>query len=83
MLNGREGLKKELEIKSIAASGFGTYNHTRLDGAFRISKGTDVEADGIEITKGVWMETVQGGNSAEALGVTQIQVDHKVVVSEM
>ena len=83
MLNGRDGLKKELEIKSIAASGFGTYNHTRLGGAFRISKGTDVEADGIEITKGVWMESAQERNSAEALRVAQIQVNHKVVVSEI
>jgi len=85
MLNGREALKDELQMKSFSASGFGSYNRTQLDNTFRVSrlskKGSSEETE-IEVPQSVWMEPVKGGKSADTLGVTQIQVDQKIMVSD-
>ena len=78
MLNAREALKEELQIKSIVTSGFEVYNHN----SFQISrKEADVESDATEAPSSVWMQTIRGEKSADALGVTQVQVDRKVAVT--
>jgi len=83
MLNGRESLKAELQMKSFSASCLGTHGPTHLDGAFRLSKkGTDRESQ-IEVPQSVWISTIKGGKSMDTVGIAQIQVDQKVVVSEI
>ena len=80
MLNGREGLKEELQMKSIVTSGFEAYNHS----GFRVSKkDADVESDATGAPSSVWMETIRGSKTPDAFGSAQIQVDQKVVVSEV
>jgi len=83
MLNGREALKDELQMKSFSMSGFGTQNPTHLDHALRSSrKAPDGESE-IEIPQSVWISTIKGGKSVDTLGITQIQIDQKVVVSDI
>jgi len=78
MLNGRGALKDELQMKSFATS---EYNRTRLDNVFRVSKkGTDGET-GIDVPQSVWVDT--RGRSVDMLGITKIQVDQRVVVSDI
>ena len=80
MLNGREGLKEELQMKSIVESGFEAYNHN----SFRVSKKeTDVESDATGAPSSVWMETIRGSKTPDAFGSAHIQVDRKVVVSDI
>ena len=87
MLHGREGLKKELGVKSVAVSAFETSNHTHLDNPFHASKvsrkGINEDPDGIEASQSVWMDTIKGRNPVDAFEVAQIQVDRKVVVSDI
>jgi len=54
------------------------YNHN----SFHASReGADGESDATEVPSSVWIETVRGEKSADALGVARIQVDRKVVVT--
>jgi hypothetical protein len=80
MLNGREGLKEELQMKSIITSGFEAYHHNSFRGS---RKEADEESDATEAPSTVWMETIKGVKSVDALGLTQVQVDQKVGVSEI
>lgn len=84
MLNGREKLRQEYQAKSCVTSGLGSYNRTNLDNAFRVSKKeSDEEADVVEGPQSIWMDTIKREGSAGTTGVTQIQVDRKVVVSHV
>ncbi|KAF9649356.1 hypothetical protein BDM02DRAFT_3186381 [Thelephora ganbajun] len=83
MLNGRDMLKRELQRKSIITSGFGTHNQTRLGNTFQVSKKESDRESGIEVPQSVWMDTFKGGNSVDTLGAARIQVDQKVVVSNI
>lgn len=83
MLHGRENLKKELEVKSIVTSAFGTDIGTRLDNPFHTQrKGSDGET-AVEVPQGIWMNTIKGGKSRDPFGIAQIQVDQRVVVSDI
>ena len=78
MLNAREALKEELQIKSIVTSGFEVYNNN----SFQVSrKEADVESDATKAPSSVWMETIRGEKSTDALGVAQVQADRKAVVT--
>jgi len=56
MLNAREALKGELQMKSIVTSGPEVYNRN----SFRVSrKEADGERDATEFPSSVWMETVR------------------------
>jgi len=80
MLNAREGLKEELQMKSIVTSGFEAYNHN----TFRVSKKeADEDSEATEVPPSVWMETIKGRKSADLLEAARIQVDRKVVVSDI
>ena len=85
MLNARNALKRELDMKSfITSGGLGTFHRTPQDNVIYVSKkGGDEEPNAIEIPQRVWMDTIKGGNSLEALGIAQIQVDQRVVVSNI
>lgn len=84
MLNGREALKRELQTMSIVTSGFGTYNHSHLDSPLPSPrKRTGSEVDGIRIPQRVWMDTIKEGRPTDAIGVAQIHVDQRIVVSNM
>ena len=69
---------EELQIKFIVTSGFEVYNRNSFQAP---RKEADVEGDATKDPSSVWMETIRGEKSADALGVAQIQVDHKVVVT--
>jgi hypothetical protein len=78
MLNGRETLKKEFQMKSHARPGLGTYNE------FNVSKKeVDGEADAIEAHQSAWMDTIKRGNPINTMGIAQIQVDRRVMMSNM
>jgi len=85
MLNGREALKDELRIRCFSISGLGSYDPTKLDSSFRTSrlskKGSDCSTD-VEVPQSVWMDATKGGKSADTLGIGQIQVEKKIVVSD-
>jgi len=83
MLNGREALKDELQMKSFSMSGFGTQNPTHLDHALRSSRKVPDGESEIEIPQSVWISTIKGEKSMDTLGITQIQIDQKVVVSDI
>lgn len=83
MLNGRENLKKELEIKSIVTSIPGA-DHTRVDNPSHVSrKETDRDSDTFEGTQGIWVNAIKGRRSGDAFGIGQIQIDQKVEVSDI
>jgi len=84
MLHAREGLKKELEMKSIMASALEIGDSNHADDAFRSSKkAADEEVDVIGISRGIWLETIKGGKSGETPGVARIQVDQRIIVSDI
>lgn len=84
VLNGRERLREEYRAKSYVASGLGTHNRTHPDNAFHLSKrGGDAEADAMEAQQTVWMDTIQRGDSADKMGIAQIQVDRRILVSDL
>jgi hypothetical protein len=84
MLHAREGLKKELEMKSIMASALEIDDSNHADDAFRSSrKAADEEIDVIGISRGIWLETIKGGKSGETPGVARIQVDQRIIVSDI
>ena len=84
MLNGRERLREEYRARSYIASGLGTHNRTHPDNTFHLSKrGGDVEAVAMEAKQSMWMDTIQRGDSADKMGVAQIQVDRRIVVSDL
>lgn len=81
MLHAREHLKKELEIKSIVTCAFGPYNDSQLDDPFNAPrKGSDGET---AVAQSIWMNTIKGENSGDTFGIAQIQVDKRVVVSDI
>ena len=81
MLNSREGLKRELEAKSLSSSSFGTRGPNTLGKSFHVSRNEpDGDTGGVEFHS-VWMDTIKGGNSEDLVAVAQIQVDRNVVVS--
>lgn len=82
MLHGREGLKKELELKSIVTSVLGVDNCSQAEIPFPPRKGSDGETV-IGDPPGFWMNTIKGGKSADTFGIGQIRVDQKVVVSDI
>jgi len=76
VLNAREALEEELQLKSIATRAFEVYNHN----SFRVSREVaHGESDATEVPSSVWMKTIKGEKSADALRVARIQVDRKVV----
>jgi len=78
MVNAREALKEELQMKSIATSAFEVYNRN----SFQVSrKEADVESDATEAPSSVWMGAIRGEKSADTLGAAQVQVNRKVVVA--
>jgi len=78
MLDAREALEEELQMRSIVTSGSEGYNRN----SFRVSREVaDGESDATEVPSSVRMETIRGEKSTDALGVAQIQVDRKVVVT--
>jgi hypothetical protein len=82
MLNGRETLKKEIQMGSYTPSGLGTYNRTHPGNSFNVPGGeADREADVVK--QGIWMGTIKREDSADTIGTTQIQADQRVVVSNM
>lgn len=84
MLNGREALKRELEIKSIPTSGFETYSRDHLDNDFHaMEKGVDGNSDATGAPSTVWMDTMSGRNPADTLGIAKVRVDRNVVISAM
>jgi len=84
MLSGRDGLKKELEIKSIITSVFGVDDRTHLGNPFSVTrKGSDGETGTIQVPENVWVNTIKGRRSVEKIGIARIQVDQKVVVSDI
>ena len=84
MLNGRERLREEYRARSYVASGLGTHNHTHPDNTFHLSKRRgDVEGDVVGTQRSVWMDTTQRGDSADKIGIAQIQVDRRIVVSDL
>lgn len=82
MLHGREGLKKELEIKSIVTSVLGLDNCSRAENPFPPRKGSDGETV-IGVPPGVWTNTIKGRKSPDTFGIGQIQVDQTVVLSDI
>jgi len=84
MLNGRKRLREEYRARSHGASSLGTHNRTHPDNVFRLSKRVgDVEADAMEAQQSVWIDTIHRGDSADKVGVAQIQVDRSIVVSDL
>lgn len=84
MLHAREGLKKELEMKSIAVSLLEIDDTNPADDAFRSSKkAADEETDVIGISRGIWLETIKGGESGDTPGIARIQVDQRIIVSDI
>ena len=79
MLNGRETLREELQMKFIAKSDFGSYNHTNQSSFHVAMEGPSGESDVTDIPTSMWMDTVRGVSSADALRATQIQVEQRVV----
>lgn len=83
MLNGRENLKKELEIKSIVTSVFGIDNPTQLDNPFNVPrKGSDGET-AVAVPPSIWVKTTKGRKSGDTFEIAQIQVDRRVEVSDI
>jgi len=83
MLNGREALKKELRFKSIVMSASGAYDPAHLDNSFHVPmKVARGDVGELEVPPSVWMNT-KAGNTTESLGVAQIQVNRKVMVSDI
>lgn len=80
MLNGREALKEELQMKSIVTSGFEVYNRNSFHAS---RKDVDGESDATGVAPSVWMETIKGGKPAESIEVARIQVDRKVAVADI
>ena len=84
MLSGRDRLKKELELKSIVTSVFGVDHRTPLGDPFCESrKGSDGESGTIQVPEDVWINKIKGRRSVEKFEVARIQVDQKVLVSEI
>lgn len=72
-------LREELQMKFIVESGFGSYNHTDHS-SFRVAiEGPSGECDVTDVPTSMWMDTVKGVSSADALRATQIQAEQKVV----
>jgi len=83
MLNGRETLREEFPMKFIVASGLGSRNHDNPENISYVSReGPNGEYDATELPPS-WMNTIKGRNSADALRIAQIQVDQKIVVSNI
>lgn len=79
MLHGRENLKKELEIKSFATSIFRTNNGTQPDDPFHPSKkGSDEETE-VAVPQSI---LIKGEKSRDMFGISPIQVDKRIVVSD-
>jgi len=83
MLNGRETLREELPTKFFVASGLGSRNHADPENiSYVLREGPDGGYNATEVPPS-WMNTVNGKNSADALRIAQIQVDQKVMVSNI
>lgn len=80
MLHGRENLKKELEIKSFVTAAFGTDNR---NDPFHPSRKESNGDTAIAVPQSIWMNTFKGGKSGDTFEMAQIQVDKKVVVSDI
>ena len=83
MLHGRENLRGELEVKSIATCAFGTDNAIQLDNPFNVSRKESDGSTAVGIPPSIWVNTVKGRRSGDTFGIAQIQVDKKVVVSDI
>jgi hypothetical protein len=78
MLNGRETLKKEIQMGSYVPSGLGMYNRSHPGNSFNVPEG-----EGDVVKQSIWTGTTKRGDSSDTMGTRQIQIDRKVVVSNM
>lgn len=83
MLHGRENLKKELEIKSIVTCAFGSVNSIQLANPFNVPRKESDGETAVGIPPSLWVNTIKGRRSGDTFGIAQIQVDKKVVVSDI
>lgn len=84
MLNGRDKLRREYQARSFIASGLESYNRSDLEHAFPVpKKGTDRESDAAGAPQSMWMDVIKQGSPTDSRGVAQIQVDQRVVVSNI
>jgi len=84
MLHAREGLKKELEMKSIVTSVLEIGNSNQANEPFSSStKAADEETDTIKFARGIWMGPIKGSKTVDTPGIARIQVDQRVIVSDI
>jgi len=76
-------LREEFPMKFILASDLGSRNHANPDNiSYILREGPDREYNATELPPS-WTNTIKGKNSADALRIAQIQVDQKVVISDI
>lgn len=70
-------------MKFIGVSGLGSRDHASPDNiSYVLREGPDGEYNAAELPPS-WTNTIRGKNSADALRIAQIQVDQKVVISNI